>query len=248
MMKLTDVYENLHLRMRAPSGGKIHAVVGAGGSCGVSTLSAALAQSLEKSTLLADLQFSGGVDVLLGIEKMEGIRWSTMLKHPVKSKILREKCPNWSGISDLSHDRTNTNYDFNKAISLTLSAADEFDAVVLDIPSIFLANSGLLTALDSLTILVPKTVGGISNARTILHLVNSHQNSKKIAINIVLTAQNLPKRTHLLSTTNIEKLLGISVVDELKYERLIRANIDSGNGPKITDKTRLYKLVEKLKL
>jgi hypothetical protein len=85
-------------------GARIRAVTGAVGGSGVPVLASAFAQITDAPTLLVDLQFSGGIDTTLGIEKASGLRWSVVLKNLVKSHILREKCPQWNEISVLSND------------------------------------------------------------------------------------------------------------------------------------------------
>ncbi|MDR1447559.1 MAG: hypothetical protein LBI63_01145 [Candidatus Ancillula sp.] len=226
------------------SGAKIHAVTGATGGSGVSTLASAIAQITSSPTFLVDLQFSGGIDTLLGIEQEEGLRWGAVLKHPVKPKILQDVCPKWNGISVLSNNIENTNYDFSKAISTLLSSSSEFETVVLDIPCILLANKQLLAVLSSLTIIVQRSIGSVMNALAILQLTKNFN----LKINIVLSSEHLSKRAKLLPKHNIEQLLGCVIIGELEFESAIKLNIDMCSGPRLGKSTKLRKLVEKLEL
>jgi hypothetical protein len=113
---------------------------------------------------------------------------------------------------------------------------------VIDTPRALLANKQLLTALSSLTILVPQTVVAVTNTLAILQQIDN----QKLKVNIVLTSEHLPKRAHLLSKTDIEQLLGRAVVGNLEFESRISLNIDMGNGPRIASNSRLHKLLKKL--
>jgi Flp pilus assembly CpaE family ATPase len=223
---------------------QIHVVTGAVGGSGASTLASALAQVMDAKTLLADLQFSGGIDTTLGIEKIAGLRWADVFKHPVKPKILQEKCPKWGEISVLSNSVNNTDYDFNTAIETVLASTAEFDAIVLDVPRILLNNRQLLANMNSLTIIVPKTIGGLTNTLSILKLLKNLE----IKINLVLTSHYLPKRSKLLTKSNIEKLLNREILGTLPFESRIALNIDLGNGPQLTKSSKMRKLAEKLRL
>ena len=66
------------LSLAPPSGaedGKVIAVLGACGGAGASVLSAALCRVAGDATLIDAHQFSGGLDLLLGLEATPGARW-----------------------------------------------------------------------------------------------------------------------------------------------------------------------------
>ncbi|MBC7292320.1 MAG: pilus assembly protein FlpE, partial [Actinotalea sp.] len=86
------------------------AVVGAAGGVGASTLAALLARRRAIAgdrVLLVDLDpGGGGLDVLLGLEQVDGARWSD-LRHVasgVEARPLLDALPHWRGVSVVSGD------------------------------------------------------------------------------------------------------------------------------------------------
>ena len=85
----------------AEGGGAVVAVVGAGGGAGASTLAGAIALTaasirFRPGTILVDGDpFGGGLDLLLGIESEEGLRWPDLVVEDgrVAAATLRDALP-----------------------------------------------------------------------------------------------------------------------------------------------------------
>jgi hypothetical protein len=86
-------------------------VVGAVGGVGASTLAVLLARRWAadgESVTLVDLDpVGGGIEVLLGIEAVEGIRWADLggVRGTLESTDLDGLLPTWCGVDVLSGDR-----------------------------------------------------------------------------------------------------------------------------------------------
>lgn len=101
---------SLAVQERAPSThGKVIAVLGAGGGVGASTLAAAICRSAPEPTLIDAHRFSGGLDLILGIEEAPGARWGEidLGDGTVAREDLRRALPTTSdGIAVLTFART----------------------------------------------------------------------------------------------------------------------------------------------
>lgn len=115
-------------------------VIGGCGGAGATVFAAALAQtaSRHESTLVVDADPLGsGVDRVLGLERLDGIRWDAMLQTTgrLSARSLREALPRTGALSVLSWpaDRVGTLQPF--AMREVLSAGRRgFEVLVLDLP------------------------------------------------------------------------------------------------------------------
>lgn len=144
--------------------GRVIGVVGARGGIGTSSLAASLARRLARgggrsrgsrrrsggpdaarrlvagasgSVALADLDGTGGgLDVLLGVEGVDGLRWPDLhgARGEVSGAELTALLPRWSGVTVLSADRTRPGAPRDDVIADVLDAlATSHDDVVLDL-------------------------------------------------------------------------------------------------------------------
>jgi Flp pilus assembly CpaE family ATPase len=224
---------------------KIYAVVGASGAVGTSTFAAALARSIHlNSTALVDLQFAGGIDVTVGIEQMNGVRWSDMLKHQIQPEVLLSKMPKWHDISVLSNKYEEPYFiSFDKVFYIIKQLSAIVTDIVLDVPRLLMSDRSLLELLDGLVIIVPRSVSGVSNALAIIQALKGFE----IPLQIVTTREHLARKSKLIPTSSIEQLLGVSPVGELRFELKIAAELELGLGPRPNKRSNLFKLVELLK-
>ncbi|GGQ09797.1 secretion/DNA translocation related CpaE-like protein [Actinomadura coerulea] len=126
-----------------PEGGWATAlcVVGARGGAGASVLATALglcAAGTGLRTLLVDADpFGGGIDLLLGLESHEGVRWHDLAERRgrLSSATLRETLPGTGDLSVLSWRRGEPEPVSEEAVrSLFDAAARGFDLVIADVP------------------------------------------------------------------------------------------------------------------
>ncbi|MCW4352721.1 hypothetical protein ONR57_05350 [Hoyosella sp. YIM 151337] len=92
----------------ATRSGRVIAVTGARGGAGVSTFAAALALTSASRTLLVDTDDDGpGLDLTLGAEQSEGLRWPDLrgLTGRVSAEALWSALPSVDSVSVLSHAR-----------------------------------------------------------------------------------------------------------------------------------------------
>lgn len=91
--------------------GRVFALTPASGGVGASCLSVALAiraAAAGQSVALVDADpFSGGLDVLLGIEQLPGLRWPALLdvREGLDGVALAQRLPGTDGVSLVSHER-----------------------------------------------------------------------------------------------------------------------------------------------
>jgi len=136
------------------SGARLIGVVGARGGIGASSLAAALARRLAQgragrarrpvrgartstTVALVDLDGAGGgLDVLLGIEEADGLRWPDLrgARGEVSGAELTSLLPRWSGVTVLSADRARPGAPSGEVARAVLDALREsHDWVVLDL-------------------------------------------------------------------------------------------------------------------
>ncbi|MCQ0006891.1 septum site-determining protein Ssd [Actinomadura madurae] len=141
-------------------------VVGARGGAGASVLAAALgvaSASQGLRTLLVDADpFGGGVDLMLGLEEHEGVRWHDLAERRgrLSTATLRETLPRAGDLSVLSWRRGEPVPVSDEAVgSLFDAAARGFDLVVVDVPRYpgDVGRAALRTA-DRTLLLVPAEV------------------------------------------------------------------------------------------
>jgi len=124
--------------------GRVIGVVGARGGIGASSLAAALARRLARGrpgasapVALADLDGAGGgLDVLLGMEGIDGLRWPDLrgARGEVSGPELTALLPRWSGVTVLSADRTRPGAPRAEVVEDVLDAlVTSHDEVVLDL-------------------------------------------------------------------------------------------------------------------
>lgn len=120
-----------------------HGVVGGTGGAGASVLACAVArQSAEAgiSTVLVDADaLGGGLDVVLGCENLEGLRWPALAssRGRLRPSTLQDALPRQGNLSVLSWDRT---LDATSAITdgvfdaVIAASQQAFEFVVIDLP------------------------------------------------------------------------------------------------------------------
>ncbi|WP_225215451.1 pilus assembly protein FlpE [Cellulomonas avistercoris] len=114
-------------------------VVGAAGGVGASTLAALVARRLSRttSTALVDLdRGAGGLDVVVGIEEVDGARWPDLhgAGGDVRGSDVVALLPRWGACAVLSADRTRpTAVEPGVRLDVLHALACEVGALVLDL-------------------------------------------------------------------------------------------------------------------
>ena len=168
--------------------GPLIGVVGGAGGAGASVLSVALGWAfgqLRRPTTVVDLDVhGGGLDVLVGLERVDGLRWDDLsdARGVVAAASLREQLPAIEGLSVLSvgvgarsNDVDNPALPDRVAMSSVLAAARRGgDVVVADVPRQFGEDVGAVIAMsDVMLLVVPAHVRAVSAASGTAHRLRS---------------------------------------------------------------------------
>lgn len=222
------------------------AVSSASGGCGTSVFASLLAllaaqlQEPGEHVSLADASPDrGGLDVLLGMEADEGLRWS-QIHAPLGSldpQALVTQLPHWSGISLLSADPWNHQVTHSWEIDATYEAlCQASDVVVVDCGT----NERIPHCLETGSFcrvrcfdLVPMTVQAVASERALMK--QHHMQGVPIA-GLVVTppvgfcAPSRGREYGMLSAEEICAYLNVPVMGSLKPDRHLAASLAQGLG------------------
>lgn len=205
------------------------AVVGASGGCGASTLAALLARSRARHgrTVLVDLDAGGaGVEVLLGVEAVPGVRWAD-LEHArggLRPDDLRGVLPTWEGVEVLSEDRRagTTPPDVRASVLDALTAGAE--TVVLDTSARTVAHVpdvARAVAAARAVLVTRQDVGGTAAALRVRALVGD-------AAGVVLRRC----RASTVAPAEVGHALGTRVLARPPDDAAVRDSVERGLGPR----------------
>ncbi|SCF00180.1 helicase/secretion neighborhood CpaE-like protein [Streptomyces sp. LcepLS] len=202
-------------------------VIGGRGGAGASTLACALALSSaadNRKTLLVDADpWGGGIDVVLGAERQNGLRWPDFARSRgrVSGSALEESLPAAHGLRVLSWDRGETPGIPPEAVRAVLAAGRRRGgAVVVDLPRRCDAEvAEVLRQLDLVLLLVPKELRALASARKIAASLGAVTPD----VRLLVSAPPVPVAT-ALDTAEMVRLLGLPFVGEVPWEGgLVRA-------------------------
>lgn len=147
--------------------GAVIGIVGGSGGVGASSFAAVLAVVAGRS-LLVDLDAaSGGVDVVLGIEALPGVRWSGLQVGGgrLDPHELFERLPRWATASVLAADARELDPDAVRQVLVTARAEG---TVVVDLPRAACAErAAALLHCDVVVVLARADVSGLVGAHAI---------------------------------------------------------------------------------
>jgi secretion/DNA translocation related CpaE-like protein len=205
------------------------AVVGGVGGAGASCLAATLALEAGRRglrVLLVDGDpLGGGLDVLLGIEKVEGLRWPAAgpQNHAVTARSLAEALPQTGNVWVLTAGRPDAAGDLAPTAGLLSAARRGFDVVVCDVDRhVDSLGSELLAHALLTVVVVPEDVRSLAAATSVVRRISSHASSLA-----VVTAHRRPG----LSRDTVEATLGVPVIAQVRPDRRLQEALDHGIGP-----------------
>lgn len=206
------------------------AVVGGAGGAGTSTFAGALALAAAgrglRSLLLDADPLGGGVDVLMGSEGAEGLRWPDVAhtQGRISGDSLRRALPVHAGLSTLSWDRGETYTVSSEAMRSVLAAGRRsFDVMVSDVPRVFDESTMEVISRSVLTIMVvPERVRALGAAMRILGRLRDC--AGEIAL-VTRTGQR-GLDGHVLAGR-----LDLPLLARIRSDRHLAAALDAGYGP-----------------
>lgn len=206
-------------------------VVGGRGGAGASTLACAMAVTAARSgrrTLLVDADpLGGGLDVLLGAERVGGLRWPDLAESRgrVNSGALEESLPRTHALSVLSWDRGDTVVIPPQAMRSVMGAARRRGGVVVvDLPRrMDEAVAEALAQIDVGLLVVPAELRAVAAAGRV---------ASRMAM--VLRDLRVVARGPFgsgLTDEALAELVGLPLAGELPTEPGLPAALDGGEAP-----------------
>nr|WP_242440998.1 septum site-determining protein Ssd [Streptomyces sp. CB02923] len=212
-------------------------VIGGSGGAGASTLACALAVTAARArrrTILVDADpLGGGLDVLLGGEKEEGLRWPAFAESRgrVGGGALEEALPRLHSLRVLSWDRGDTVAIPPQAMRAVMAAARRRGgAVVVDLPRrLDEAVVEALAQVDVGLLVVPAELRAVAAARRVAALVRT------VLPDVRVVTRGGPAtgtaRAAELEPGEIARLLGLPLAGELAWEPGLPAALARGAPP-----------------
>lgn len=212
-------------------------VIGGRGGAGASTLACALAVTSAREgvrTLLVDADpLGGGLDVLLGGETAEGLRWPAFAasRGRVGGGALEESLPELHSLRVLSWDRGDCVAVPPQAVRAVLAAARRRGGtVVVDLPRrIDDGVAETLAQLDLAVLVVPAELRAVAAAGRVASAVGMVVRDLRVAVR--------GPRAPGLDDREVARLLGLPLIGEVPVEsgllrpRTAPAPPGSGKGP-----------------
>lgn len=205
------------------------AVVGAAGGAGASTVAAVLAAEAARrgqGALLLDADPGGaGIDLVLGSEAVEGVRWPELggAGSHVGATRLARLLPRHDDVAVLACARDGTPVPLEAVPHVLTAASRAFDVVVADVPRHpDPLGSAVLGRCAGAVLLVPEDVRCVASARLVLERVRDH---------VPLVALVTARRRGGLGSAPVGEALQLPVVARVSADRGLRADVDHGRGP-----------------
>lgn len=204
-------------------------VVGGSGGVGASTIVAALGLAAGRRglrSLLFDADpLGGGLELLMGAEGVEGLRWHDFdaTRGRLSAGSLVDVLPARHGVFTLSWDQSGPAVLPDAVPSVLTAAVRGFDLVVADVPrhldrhGVDVVGRSVLTAL-----VVAEDVCGVGAARHVLERL------QQVATSIVVVSVSRPGG---IGPAAVSEALGLPVLARHRVDRRIRTAVDRGMGP-----------------
>jgi secretion/DNA translocation related CpaE-like protein len=205
------------------------AVVGAVGGAGSSTLAAAVGLEAARRghrPVLVDADTRGaGVDLVLGAERVEGLRWPVgggAAGHVGAARLARS-LPEHRGVAVLACARDGAAVPGSTVPDVLTAATRAFDVVVADVPRhLDDLGAAVLTRCEGAVLVVPEDVRCVAAGRIALARVSAH------VPRVVLVTVRRPGG---LGSGPVAEALRLPVVARLGNDRRLRADVEHGRGP-----------------
>jgi secretion/DNA translocation related CpaE-like protein len=230
----------------APRPGAVVAVLGGRGGAGTSVLAAGLAVTAARSGLRALLvdadPLGGGVDLVLGWEALDGLRWPA-LSHGssgVSPPALVDALPNRGELAVLSWDRGDPLAVPPDAMDATIDAGRASrDIVVVDLPRRLDDAAVLaLAAADRALLLVPAELRACAAAARVAAIAAVHTSALKVVVRGPAPGRLKPRE--------VARALGLPLAGTLRPEPELARALERGEPPAGTGRGPLALLCQRV--
>jgi secretion/DNA translocation related CpaE-like protein len=206
-------------------------VIGSCGGAGATTVATGLALTAARSgrpVTLVDADPSGpGIDMVVGCEDREGLRWPDVAATTgrVSAPAFRAALPSVGSLSILSWDRASARPTQAVGLEAMVRAAQRSaQFVVVDLPRhVDEAALNGLTLCDALVLVVPTTVAAVACAMRVSAELTP------MCSELRLLVRTAPGGT--LSPQRISELLGVPVAGCVSTRRSVARAVNNGFGP-----------------
>lgn len=215
--------------------GRLVAVTGSAGGAGASTLATAVALAAAPRALLVDVDpWGGGVDLLLGAERSQGLRWPDLAgaRGRVAGDALLAALPERDGVHVLAADRrAPVEVPAEALVAVGEAGVAEGCTVVLDVPRPVPASAvAAVVAADLAVLVVPARLRATGAAR----LLAGDEGSPWWRAALVV--RTVPGG---LSVAEVEDAVGRPVVAVLGHDRGAVPRGERGDPPSVAARSPL---------
>ncbi len=224
--------------------GRVLAVVGAVGGAGTSVVCAALAHGLRRAgerATLVDLDGQGpGLEMLLGIDDVPGVRWGDLdaARGEVDGVALVSGLPRWGVVPVLGGRPGGAAPDDAVVLDVCAGLVRAGETLVLDLPrpgagaQSWRAAAALVGGADVVLVVAPLTVPAAAGAMAV---VGALREAGATDVRMVVRGP-APGR---VDGVDLAEVLGLPVVAELGRDRWLAAAVERGEGPPMGRRTPL---------
>lgn len=212
-------------------GGRLLCVVGGSGGVGASTFAAGLAfvgARMGQRTMLVDADpLGGGLDLLVGAERVDGWRWPRLASARGHLGELGGQLPQVDGVDVLSMARGETDPqgpDAEQMTSVVLSAVRSHRLTVVDVPrGLGAAAREAVRRADQVVLAVQADVRGVASARALIRELD--QACRQLGLVVRLG------RARSLDAQTVASGLGLPLLGSIDDEPGLILAAESGDPP-----------------
>ncbi|WP_051515602.1 septum site-determining protein Ssd [Candidatus Blastococcus massiliensis] len=233
------------VRVPVPRGWLV-AVGGGCGGAGASTVAAGLAVAAAPGAVLVDADgWGAGLDLLLGAEREEGLRWPelTGLRGRVSGEALRACLPEVAGVHVLATARSAAPAVPEEAVRAIVEAVrSEGCPVVVDLPrpgsgGICPTTHTVLADADLALLVVPARLRAVTATRLLVCAPGSPWSTAQLVVRPVPGG---------LSPAEVGEVVGRPVLAELPHDRSAVARGERGEPPAVAQRSPLGVLARRV--
>ncbi len=212
--------------------GRVVAVIGGSGGVGASTLAAGLAftaaREWERSMLLDADRYGGGIDLLLGAERVDGWRWPRLARASGHLGDLGGQLPTVDGIDVLAMARNGHPPGWEltaESLRAVLGSARRgYEVTIVDLPrGAGPAVQEVLRLADLIVLLLRDDLRGVAAGREVLAVIEE----SSCEVGLVLRQS----RSRMLNATVVAEGLGLRLLGTLADDPALIVAAERGDPP-----------------